>query len=548
MTTSIHLAVKRGALSEVQSLLEANPDLIDARNDEGETILYPAVEGGHLEIVEDLLLREKKLLRPHGNHNLPIHRLKFTLEEQRLPMFQLLLRFDSRLCQRLDDKRKPFYRYLCSSKKLVSLLEFALNRIHEDMFGSSTFFAMMHPMHYAAKKGNMTGLELILTAVQKHFTDEQSTYGMSNELTQQFLLQFLNAKGSRGETAVFKAARKGHVEIIDRLIQIGCTTLDTPNLRKKTPLYIAASHGHAETVKVIYRHANGATLSNSKKRILTHRSFTGFLPIHVAACKGHLQVVKEMLMMEPDLIREMDGENRTLFHIAARGGHIDILELLFSLESLYSLEPLKTGLSKQKDENGYLPISEAIRINATTPEQKLNQKKIIYFLLQRGGSVRSGENEQTPLSVCASVGHPDIFYYLLELGAISDVDLVDKMGRTPLWNAVYQWNMNPLPMVEAILRASTHSIDIPDIDSGRTPIAAAIRAIRIVSASKVVYEPVVMLLQAIGANISSAQAMTALTIPMTEDFVIDARFRIYFSLSLTQRLLWTLAAAESHQN
>ncbi len=39
--------------------------------------------------------------------------------------------------------------------------------------------------------------------------------------------------------------------------------------------------------------------------------------------------------------------------------------------------------------------------------------------------------------------------------------------------------------------------------------------------------------------------MKTLTMPLDEEYVLEVRYRIFFAVPLTQRLLWEIASAES---
>lgn len=53
----IHEAAKQGDLTKVKTLLEKDPELIDAKDENGETPLFRASESGHKDIVEYLIVK-----------------------------------------------------------------------------------------------------------------------------------------------------------------------------------------------------------------------------------------------------------------------------------------------------------------------------------------------------------------------------------------------------------------------------------------------------------------------------------------------------------
>ena len=99
-----------------------------------------------------------------------------------------------------------------------------------------------------------------------------------------------------------------------------------------TPLYLAASNGHADCVKLLLD-VKGINVNADK-------------PLFIAAQNGHRECV-ELLLAHPklDLSTQKDRSGRTALHIAAQNGHVDCLELL-----------LKDIDADVQDRNGCTPL------------------------------------------------------------------------------------------------------------------------------------------------------------------------------------------------
>lgn len=92
----------------------------------------------------------------------------------------------------------------------------------------------------------------------------------------------VNRLDDNGNSPLFHATVRELVEMCAILLQNGAAA-DVPNARGQTPLYIAASVGNAEIVRLLLR--AGADPS---------RSCRGETPIGIARSRGHAQVVADL--------------------------------------------------------------------------------------------------------------------------------------------------------------------------------------------------------------------------------------------------------------
>lgn len=67
---------------------------------------------------------------------------------------------------------------------------------------------------------------------------------------------------------------------------------------------------------------------------LAQRCMNGLSPLHIAACQGHLDVVKNLMSLRPDLVNAPDSAGRTAFWHAARGSQFDIMDLMCRQDDL----------------------------------------------------------------------------------------------------------------------------------------------------------------------------------------------------------------------
>ena len=87
--------------------------------------------------------------------------------------------------------------------------------------------------------------------------------------------------------ALHEAARWGHGPLIATLLDAGARC-DRPDAEHRTPLFIAASVGHADTVRALLEAGALAEGAGPARR-------SGWRPLHAAADRGHTAVVELLL-------------------------------------------------------------------------------------------------------------------------------------------------------------------------------------------------------------------------------------------------------------
>ncbi|XP_057879639.1 ankyrin repeat domain-containing protein 16 isoform X1 [Melospiza georgiana] len=145
--------------------------------------------------------------------------------------------------------------------------------------------------------------------------------------------------GRLGDSLLHHAARLGHRDVLEFLVQEVGMDMEVANGDYKRPLHEAASMGHLECVSFLLE--RGASVDCLKKADWT--------PLMMACTRQNLEVIKTLVEHGANpLLRNKDGWN--CFHIASREGHPEVLHYLLDVspscwdtESTTGRTPLHTA-------------------------------------------------------------------------------------------------------------------------------------------------------------------------------------------------------------
>lgn len=253
--TPLHNASRLGHGKIVLRLLHEAGIEIDAKDNESMTPLQQAAEAGHSDVVSTLVNAGASVDGKdiHGRTT-------------------LIMALSGR-----DDisARAIFYRVLVSNNFDISIRYAPLNQ------------TLLHQM---ANLGYDEGVSILLS-----------------------LGADLHAEDTCGYTPVHLAARKGHTQIVRRLIEATGNGV-APSYRHHTPLHLAAKHGWKATVELL--------LSRNPTDVNVRDSL-GFTPLHSAAAAGHIEVVKTLLPKTEEAVAP-EGLVPSPLQLAIWGGHCEV--------------------------------------------------------------------------------------------------------------------------------------------------------------------------------------------------------------------------------
>ncbi len=300
----------------------------------------------------------------------------------------------------------------------------------------------------------------------------------------------VNYRLPEGITPLIAAAAPpvpGQDKIVELLLKAGAR-IDAQDKDGKTALMMAAENNNVETTRVLLAYKANQRLTDKEGRIaeqLAHsdavkamlrRAQTGTTgagyrrELVRAVASGSVTELKLLLARGGADVNARDDEGRTLLHIAAEKGSLQIAQALLERGAqvnartldYWKWTPLILGagqghtaivkllLAKGADPNlhstqGYTALHRAMTVSATVTGGaggaggvlSLGSNDVVIALLNAGADINApGEGGHTPLMDAANYGNAQIVEVLLSRGARIDVRSSDGENYTALLLAV----------------------------------------------------------------------------------------------------------------
>ena len=167
------------------------------------------------------------------------------------------------------------------------------------------------------------------------------------------LQKALNKQNSKGWTPLLIAARKGHREIVNTLLD-NHARVDVFDLDGRSALHLAAEKGYLEVCNALLSHQ---AFINSKSRV-------GRTALHLAAMNGYPNLVKSLIEDHNAVIDILTLRKQTPLHLAAASGQIEVCKILLELGASFDAT----------DDLGQKPIHAAAQNNHSEVAKLFLQK------------------------------------------------------------------------------------------------------------------------------------------------------------------------------
>ncbi|KAI2861456.1 hypothetical protein CBS76997_10186 [Aspergillus niger] len=355
------------------------------------------------------------------------------------------------------------------------------------------------PLLYAASNGSIKVVDALLSSRQIQ----------------------VNWRNTKGHSALWRAARYGHTDIVKRLLKQDNIKVNIADrTRGITPLAVAAIQGHAKTVECLLAarriklnirdgrgwapvfHALSRAISYGDRSILEmiltrknadllHQDEMGRTPLIYAVQHNEASLTAMLLRHPTSRIEPQDFEGRTALWYAVQQGNTNIIQLLLdkgadiSVPDDYGETPLHMSIKDGnlsaarlllRDPTVWAPVFALHAVNNVLPPlcMAADRRRIemVRLLVECGWYVNEVDAEgRTPLHCAADKGHYPVVQVLLSNEQL-DVNARDQRESTALHEAAWKGH---LAVADLLLTKPNIDINVED-RYGRTPLCCASHA------------------------------------------------------------------------
>ena len=220
------------------------------------------------------------------------------------------------------------------------------------------------------------------------------------------------------------AAYFGLQQTAASLLYLGHQT-DSFEYRLDPAIHVASARNDTSMVHLLLKHNTDINVTN----------IFGYTPLQAAARGGHLEVVELLLSEGAEVNAQFDARIPTALHLAAVSGHVDMVRLLLRMGADVNMtyekgrvapNLLESGASSQRNTKTKTPPRAGANLGyrtdssneSTTPlgdAVEHGLEEIVSLLVSHGANVNLGV--PTPLKAAVNCRHCQILRLLLEHGA-----------------------------------------------------------------------------------------------------------------------------------
>ncbi|KAE9621849.1 putative ankyrin repeat-containing domain, PGG domain-containing protein [Lupinus albus] len=224
-------------------------------------------------------------------------------------------------------------------------------------------------LHLAAQRGDVGSLKQILAEIDDQMMGTLSGAEFDAEVAD-IRSAIVNEVNELGETALFTAAEKGHLDVVNELLPYSTKkALSFKNRSGFDPFHIAANKGHQEIVQVLLDH---------DPQLIKTFAQSNATPLISAATRGHANVVELLLSQDPSQLEISRSNGKNALHLAARQGHVDVVKILLGRDP---------QLARRTDKKGQTALHMAVKgTSCDVVRQLLNADSAIVMLPDKFGN------------------------------------------------------------------------------------------------------------------------------------------------------------------
>jgi ankyrin repeat protein len=291
--------------------------------------------------------------------------------------------------------------------------------------------------------------------------------------------------GTNGYTALHLAVEKGHLPIVQYLIEVVKVDAEAAEWNKnKRPIHMATEKGHLHIVQYLIEKA-----AVDKEAVARNQS----RPIHLAIRKGHLAIADYLIRKARVNAEAAYKYGDTPIHLAVEYGYLPLVQCLIEeakakqeVTDSWGYRPLhKAVLHNRLDIVRYLIENVKVDKEAETENKDRpihlavvnGNLSMLQYLIEKAKVEAQACNlyRYTPLHYAARDGHLALVQYLIERAQVDPTSLNHK-GETPLDLAVKQNHQEVIAYLE---ETTEFSARVLTVENAATIIAQYLRKLKV---------------------------------------------------------------------
>ncbi|KAI3965350.1 hypothetical protein MKW92_029113 [Papaver armeniacum] len=270
------------------------------------------------------------------------------------------------------------------------------------------------PLHSAARAGNLSEIKAIFSGSSgnediKEVLEKPNQYGETalyvaaeygyvdvvEEMIKHYDIGSASIRARNGYDAFHIAAKQGDLEVVKILLTALPGLAMTVDLSNTTALHTAATQGHTEVVNfLLEQDGNVAKIAKSNGKTALHSAARnghnqGYQPgrirrgqtkPHMAVKGSKIELVEELIRLDPSLVNMVDSKGNTALHIATRKGRVQ--------EPIQKLLTVKGNFPRHCSSNGNSEIRAILQEYGVQSASSLKPKPMAKELKQTVSDIK----------------------------------------------------------------------------------------------------------------------------------------------------------------
>ncbi|XP_043267430.1 serine/threonine-protein phosphatase 6 regulatory ankyrin repeat subunit A-like isoform X3 [Venturia canescens] len=394
---SIHTAARYGHVGIISTLLQRG-EKVDATTNDNYTALHIAVESAKPAVVETLLGYGAEVhVRGGKMRETPLHIAARVPDGDRCAL--MLLKSGAGPNLTTDDGQTPVH--VAASHGNLATLLLLLEDGGDPMYKSKNGET---PLHLACRGCRAAVVPHLIQFVKEKKGTEVAT-------------AYVNSVTNEGASALHYAAQIDPAEVtvpgddravVRALLEGGADVSLQTRQAQESAFHYCALAGNNEVLSEMISHMSATDV----QKALNRQSAVGWTPLLIAAHRGHMELVTNLLANHAR-VDVFDLEGRSALHLAAEHGYLQVCDALLASKAFINSKSRvgRTALHLAAM-NGYTHLVRFLVQDHSAAIDVLTLRK------------------QTPLHLAAGSGQLEVCKLLLELGA--SIDATDDQGQKPI--------------------------------------------------------------------------------------------------------------------